>query len=63
MYVCICNEGLVSFGEKNLIENNFHVDIVYRKYKVKVTPGTSKRGKAIKTAMNMFMTDKSTSTR
>jgi hypothetical protein len=30
---------------------------------VKATPGTSKRGKAVKTAMNMFMTDRATTAR
>lgn len=30
------------------------------KFKVKVTPGTGKRGKATKTALNMFVTDKAT---
>ena len=30
------------------------------KFKVKVTPGTGKRGKATKTALNMFITDKGT---
>ena len=33
------------------------------KFKVKLTPGTGKRGKATKTALNMFLTDKSTSQR
>jgi hypothetical protein len=36
---------------------------VCRKFKVKATPGTSKRGKAVKTAMNMFMTDRATTAR
>ncbi len=29
------------------------------KFKVKVTPGTGRRGKATKTALNMFLSDKS----
>ncbi len=33
------------------------------KYKVKVTPGTGKKGKATKTALAMFMADKATSQR
>ncbi|KAG5449442.1 Nuclear export mediator factor NEMF [Clonorchis sinensis] len=33
------------------------------KYKLKLTPGTVKRGKAAKTALNCFLTDKSSSTR
>jgi len=33
------------------------------KFKVKATPGISKKGKAIKTAMNMFINDKTTSAR
>ena len=33
------------------------------KYRVKITPGTSKRGKATKTALNMFLNDKSTTQR
>jgi len=34
--------------------------LVNYKYKVKLTPGTGKRGKACKTALNMFIMDKST---
>ena len=30
------------------------------KFKVKVTPGTGKRGKATKLALNIFITDKTT---
>lgn len=33
------------------------------RFKVKLTPGTSKRGKASKTAVNMFIQDKSTTQR
>ena len=33
------------------------------KFKVKVTPGTGKRGKATKTALNMFLSDKGCSQR
>ena len=33
------------------------------KFKVKVTPGTGKRGKATKTALNIFLTDKATGQR
>jgi hypothetical protein len=34
-----------------------------RKHKVKVTPGTGKRGKAVKTAMAMFVNDRAASSR
>jgi hypothetical protein len=33
------------------------------KFKVKVTPGSGKRGKATKTALNVFMADKTTTVR
>lgn len=33
------------------------------KFKVKMTPGTGKRGKATKTALSMFIMDRSTSQR
>merc|ERR1712200_84212 len=37
--------------------------LVNYKYKVKLTPGTGKRGKACKTALSMFLADKSSSSR
>lgn len=36
---------------------------LFHRYKVKLTPGTSKRGKSAKTALNLFIKDKSASTR
>lgn len=37
--------------------------IFFYRYKVKLTPGTGKRGKAAKTALNMFMKDRSSTQR
>ncbi|KAF5275268.1 hypothetical protein FQA39_LY06928 [Lamprigera yunnana] len=37
--------------------------LVNYKFKVKITPGTSKRGKAVKTAVNMFLNDRSSTQR
>merc|ERR550525_841621 len=37
--------------------------VLHYKYKVKLTPGTGKRGKACKTALAMFLADKATAQR
>ena len=37
--------------------------VLQYKYKVKLTPGTGKRGKACKTALAMFLADKATAQR
>lgn len=43
------------------------MDVIYinrpSRYKVKITPGTGRRGKASKTALQIFMRDKTCSTR